>query len=85
MIDQRIGDNLRQLPGVGTVQIQGGGLERQINIWVERSKLEGYGLSALDIQDVLAKENITQPVGNLKSGLTDYLIRLPVNLLIRMK
>ncbi|MFA5286701.1 MAG: efflux RND transporter permease subunit, partial [Candidatus Omnitrophota bacterium] len=77
MIDQRIGDNLRQLPGVGTVQIQGGGLERQINIWVERSKLEGYGLSALDIQDVLAKENITQPVGNLKSGLTDYLIRLP--------
>jgi HAE1 family hydrophobic/amphiphilic exporter-1 len=77
MIDQRIGDSLRQLPGVGTVQIQGGGLERQINIWVERSKLEAYGFSALDIQDVLAKENITQPVGNLKSGLTDYLIRLP--------
>ncbi|MFA5005182.1 MAG: efflux RND transporter permease subunit [Candidatus Omnitrophota bacterium] len=77
MIDQRIGDSLRQLPGVGTVQIQGGGLERQINIWVERSKLEGYGFSPLDIQDILAKENITQPVGNLKTGLTDYLIRLP--------
>ncbi len=77
MIDERIGDNLRQLPGVGTVQMQGGGLERQINVWVDRSKLEGYGFSALDIQEILAKENITQPVGNLKTGLTDYLIRLP--------
>jgi HAE1 family hydrophobic/amphiphilic exporter-1 len=77
MIDEKIGDNLRQLAGVGTVQIQGGGLERQINVWVDRFKLEGYGFSPLDIQDILAKENITQPVGNLKTGLTDYLIRLP--------
>lgn len=77
LIDKRIGDSLRQLPGVGTVQIQGGGLERQINIWIERQRLEGYGFSILDIQKALKQDNITQPVGNLKSGLTDYLIRLP--------
>ena len=77
LIDKRIGDALRQLPGVGTVQIQGGGLQRQINIWIDRQRLEGYGLSILDIQKALKQENITQPVGNLKSGLTDYLIRLP--------
>lgn len=77
LIDERIGDALRQLPGVGTVQIQGGGLQRQINIWVDRQRLEGYDFSILDIQNVLAKENVTQPVGSIKSGLTDYLIRLP--------
>jgi HAE1 family hydrophobic/amphiphilic exporter-1 len=77
LIDKRVGDALRQLPGVGTVQIQGGGLQRQINIWVDRGRLEGYGFSILDIQNVLKKENITQPVGSLKTGLTDYLIRLP--------
>lgn len=77
LIDKRVGDALRQLPGVGTVQIQGGGLERQINIWVDKTRLEGYGFSVLDIKDALKKANITQPVGNLKSGLTDYLIRLP--------
>ncbi|MCU0666374.1 MAG: efflux RND transporter permease subunit [Candidatus Omnitrophica bacterium] len=77
MIDQRLGDALRQLPGVGTVQIQGGGLKRQINIWVDRQRLEGYGFSILEINNVIAKENITQPVGNLKTGMTDYLIRLP--------
>ncbi len=77
LVDKQIGDNLRQLPGVGTVQIQGGGMERQINIYVDRNRLEGYGFSVLDIQNVLQQENITQPVGNLKTGLTDYLIRLP--------
>jgi len=77
LIDQGLGDALRQLPGVGTVQIQGGGLERQINIWVDRQRLEGYGFSILDIQNKLLKENVTQPVGNLKTGLTDYLIRMP--------
>ncbi len=77
LIDKRVSDALKQLPGVGTVQIQGGGLQRQINIWIDRQRLEGYGFSILDIENVLRQENVTQPVGNLKSGLTDYLIRLP--------
>jgi HAE1 family hydrophobic/amphiphilic exporter-1 len=76
LIDQRVGDALRQIPGVGTVQLFGG-LERQINIWINRQRLEGYGFSILDIQNALQQENITQPVGSIKSGLTDYLIRLP--------
>ncbi|MFH0763152.1 MAG: efflux RND transporter permease subunit [Candidatus Omnitrophota bacterium] len=77
LVDRRIVDKLKQLPGVGTVQVMGGGLERQINIWIDRQRLEGYGLSILNIKDVLRQNNITQPVGNLKSGLTDYLIRIP--------
>jgi len=76
LIDKRVGDPLRQLPGVGTVQLNGG-LERQINIWVNRDKLQGYGFSILDVQEVLKKENVTQPAGNIKSGLTDYLLRIP--------
>lgn len=76
LIDKKIGDALRQIPGVGTVQIHGG-LERQINILIDREHLEGYGFSILDIQNVLRQENITQPVGSIKTGLTDYLLRLP--------
>lgn len=77
MIDKRIGDALRQLPGVGTVQFQGGGLERQINVWIDRMRLEAYGFSVLDIQEMLKQENLTQPIGNIKSGFTDYFLRLP--------
>jgi len=76
LIDRRVADPLRQIPGVGTVQL-GGGLERQINIWLDRKRLEGYGLSILDVVKTIGAENITQPVGNIKSGLTDYLVRLP--------
>lgn len=76
IIDNRVGDAIRQLPGVGTVQLIAG-LERQINIWVDRVRMEGYGMSVLDIQRILQQENITLPLGNLKSGLTDYLLRIP--------
>lgn len=76
IMDKRIADPLKQLPGVGTVQLQGG-LERQINIWIDRDRLEGYGFAASDILSALDNANITQPLGNLKSGLTDYLLRLP--------
>lgn len=76
MIDRRVADPLRQIPGVGTVQI-GGGLERQINVWIDRNRLDSFGMSILDVQNAIAVENITQPVGNIKSGLTDFLLRLP--------
>ena len=76
LIDKKVGDALRQLPGVGTVQLYGG-LERQINVWINRERLEGYGFSILDIQNAIKQENITQPLGSIKSGLTDYFLRLP--------
>ncbi len=76
LIDKKVADALRQLPGVGTVQLFGA-LERQINIWINKERLEGYGFSILDIQNALKQENITQPLGNIKSGLTTYFLRLP--------
>jgi len=76
IIDKRVADALRQIAGVGTVQLIGGP-ERQINVSINRERLEGYGLSILDIQNALRNENVTQPLGNIKSGLTDYLLRLP--------
>jgi len=76
LIDKKIADPLRQIPGVGTVQLQGG-LERQINIFLDRQRLEAYNLSITEIFNTIRQENVTQPVGSLKAGLTDYLIRLP--------
>ncbi len=76
LIDKQVGDALRQIPGVGTVQVFGG-LERQINVWIDKQRLEGAGFSVLDVQNALQLENVTQPLGSIKSGLTDYLLRLP--------
>lgn len=76
IIDKRVGDALRQLAGVGTVQLIGG-LERQINIWIDKARLEGYGFSIEDVRSAIAAENVTQPLGSIKSGMTEYLLRLP--------
>ena len=76
IIDKRIVDDLKQIPGVGTLTLQGG-LQRQINIWIDRRRLEAYGFSILDIEELLGKENFTQPAGSIKYGLTDYLVRVP--------
>ena len=76
LIDKKLGDALRQLPGVGTVDLIGGP-ERQINVELDRRRMEGYGFSILEIQNAIKQENISQPVGKLKSGLSEYLIRLP--------
>ncbi|MDD5526988.1 MAG: efflux RND transporter permease subunit, partial [Candidatus Omnitrophica bacterium] len=59
IIDRRVSDNLKQIPGVGTVLIQGGGMVRQINVWVDRPRLEGYGLSVLDVESAIRQENVT--------------------------
>lgn len=76
MIDKRVVDELKQIPGVGTVNLQGG-LARQINIWIDRKRLEAYGFSILEVEEILKKENFTQPAGSVKYGYTDYLVRVP--------
>ncbi|MBN1522194.1 MAG: efflux RND transporter permease subunit, partial [Candidatus Aureabacteria bacterium] len=76
ILDRTLGDELKQIPGVGTVIIRGG-IQRQINVWINSDRLEAYGFSISDIEKTLREENITLPAGNIKYGLTDYLIRVP--------
>jgi len=68
IIDKQVGDDLKRIPGVGAVQMYGG-LERQINVSIDRARLEAYHLSVQKIVDRLAQENITLPAGDLKPGI----------------
>jgi HAE1 family hydrophobic/amphiphilic exporter-1 len=76
IMDKEVSDVLKRLPGVGAVQIYGG-LERQINVSIDRDRLEAYQLSVQQVVERLAKENITLPAGDLKVGFTDYSLRVP--------
>jgi HAE1 family hydrophobic/amphiphilic exporter-1 len=53
-----------------------GGLERQINVNLDRARMEAYNLSTQKIIERLSQENITLPAGNLKTGYLDYTLRL---------
>ncbi|MDH7598246.1 MAG: efflux RND transporter permease subunit [Sedimentisphaerales bacterium] len=76
IVDDQISDPLKRLPGVGAVQIMGG-LRRQIDIRLDRSKLAGYGLTLQDIANALRAENLTLPAGTIKIGTIEYTIRVP--------
>lgn len=75
IVDKQVSDYLKRIPGVGSVQMNGG-LERQINVQLDRSRLEAYNLSVQKIADRLAQENITLPAGDLKVGYLDYTLRV---------
>lgn len=74
--DKKISPALKKIQGVGTVIISGG-LERQINVDVDRYRLESYGLSINQVNAALQAANLSLPAGSIKSGELEYGIRIP--------
>jgi len=61
-------------PGVGSVDIVGG-QARQINVWIDPSRLNAYGLSATSIIQALQTQNIQVPGGNIDQGTQRLTLR----------
>ena len=74
---------IQQVPGVASVDIWGGD-EREIQVLVDRSRLEATGLSLERIVDTLDAENQTKVGGHLESARTDYVVR-PIGEFRRME
>lgn len=74
--DKKISPALKKIQGVGTVIISGG-LERQINVDIDRYRLESYRLSMGQVNAALQAANLSLPAGSLKSGELEYGIRVP--------
>lgn len=74
--DKRIADELRRVPGVGALIIYGG-LRRRINVYFDSARLEGYGLSLQQVNQVLAGQNLDLPAGSAKQGPSEYFVRIP--------
>ena len=76
LADKKMSPALKRIAGVGTVSISGG-LQRQINVDVDRQKLEAYHLSMNQINLGLSAANLSLPAGDIKAGTLDYGIRVP--------
>ncbi|MBW2040248.1 MAG: efflux RND transporter permease subunit [Deltaproteobacteria bacterium] len=74
-VDKYIADRLKNVPGVGAVQILGG-LERQIQVRLDRQRIQAYRLSVGRIADKIHAEHLDLPAGKIKMGETEYLIRV---------
>lgn len=66
-------ERLQTIPGVSTVQIWG---EKKyaMRIWMDPSKLAAFGLTPLDIQNALNRENVELPAGKLAGSSTELTV-----------
>ncbi|NND97876.1 MAG: efflux RND transporter permease subunit, partial [Pirellulaceae bacterium] len=66
-------NKLQSIRGVIAPAVYGGKL-RRILAYVEAEKLEAYGLSLMDVQAALRKQNVLIPAGSIKIGQQDLQI-----------
>jgi len=76
ILDDELVKPLKRLPGVGSAAVQVP-LHRQVNVDLDRERLTSYGLTPQDVAQAVINENKDTSAGNVKMGLTDYLIRVP--------
>ena len=66
--------NLERLEGVGSVSLSGG-IEREISIELDPTRLAAYGLFPQQIAGIIAQENLNRPGGTLIQGATELQVR----------
>ena len=69
-LDVYVADALKRVPGVGNVQIFG---ERKyaMRVWLDPDKLATHGLTATDVVNALAEQNVEVPAGQLGQPPSD--------------
>jgi len=67
MADKKIRRQIESIDGVGQVEVIGG-RERQINVWLDPAAMRAHELTASDVAQGLALQNISVPGGALESG-----------------
>ncbi len=73
-IKENVTPRLERIEGVAMAAAFGG-LEREINVFVDKTKLQAYNLSMNEIIMTLARENINVSAGQVTKEYSEYLIR----------
>jgi HAE1 family hydrophobic/amphiphilic exporter-1 len=75
LIDKRIAPVISRVSGIAQVNLIGGS-EREIQVSLDASKLQGYNLSVPQVQQMILSSNLDFPTGSVKTENQDVLIRL---------
>jgi HAE1 family hydrophobic/amphiphilic exporter-1 len=75
MVNDRIQPRLAKLAGVGQITLVGGD-EREIKVNIDPQKLRSYGLSLLQVTQLIKSSNLDFPTGKIEQGATQYVVRL---------
>jgi len=75
LLDKKIQPVLSRVPGVAQVNLVGG-QEREIKVSLDAKKLQGFGLSIPQVQQMILASNLDFPTGNIKTRENTTQIRL---------
>ncbi|MEX0843168.1 MAG: efflux RND transporter permease subunit, partial [Gemmatimonadota bacterium] len=74
-IAEDLQDRMEQVPGILRVDLRGG-LDREVQVDVDLSRLKYYGLALNDVVDAIRNENVNIPGGSIEVGSVNYLVRV---------
>ncbi|MCQ2155575.1 MAG: efflux RND transporter permease subunit [Bacteroidales bacterium] len=75
ILDDKVATPLARVNGVGTVSINGAPT-REIKVYCDPGKLQGYGLTVQTISQLIAAENRNVPSGNIDIGSETFSLRV---------
>jgi hydrophobic/amphiphilic exporter-1 (mainly G- bacteria), HAE1 family len=74
LADKRIKQRLESVEGIGSIQIVGG-QQREIQIWLDAEKLQGYRLGIDQIRNAIRAQNTEVPGGRIDQGPNELVLR----------
>lgn len=76
ILDRKVVEPMRRIEGVGAV-IEMGGMQKRINVKVDRKRMEHYNLTFDRIVGALQGSNLNYPTGKIIVGKRDLTLRVP--------
>ncbi len=73
--DEVLKEQFHKISGVGAVNLAGL-RTRQVRLWLERDKLNAYEITAHDVMNALARENVELPGGRIESATKEYTVKV---------
>lgn len=74
LADNIFKEQLQTIPGVSSIQIWGD-KEYSMRLWMDPLKLSAYGVTPLDVQEALQRENVELPSGRIEGQTTELSVR----------
>lgn len=74
LAEDHIKDRVGKVSGVASVSVVGG-QQREVQVEVDKARLQAYGLSIMQVAQALAVENLNLPSGGIREGRQEYAVR----------
>jgi multidrug efflux pump len=72
-VDRYVADTLKALPGVASVII-GGARKYAMRIWLDRDRLAAFGMTPVDVENALRRQNVEVPSGRIESRKREFTV-----------